>query len=492
MHTRIALARLPFPRPAHRSWLRGTATLLAALALAGCGNGGGDTKSAGSTAAKKPAPGLNKGYSHDPFPSTYRAYPGVPTLVRGVTIFDGEGGRIDGGDAIFANGKVVAIGKALSAPAGATTIDGAGKWLTPGVIDVHSHLGDYPSPGVPALSDGNESTAPVTAEVWAEHSVWPQDAGFSRALVNGGVTTLQILPGSANLFGGRSVTLKNVYARTTQGMKFPGAPYGLKMACGENPKRVYGGRNREPSTRMGNMAVDRETWAKAVEYKRKWDKYEKNGGDPPTRDIAMDTLRGVLAGEILVHNHCYRADEMANVLDMAKEFGYKVTAFHHAVEAYKIADLLKANGSCAAVWADWWGFKMESYDAISENLPLLQKAGACGMIHSDDENGIQRLNQEVAKTLAAGRRVGIDISDELAWTWLAIGPARALGIADRTGSLKPGKMADAVLWNGNPFSVYTRPEKVWIDGAVMYDMNDPKTRPVADFELGQPGEGDVK
>ncbi|SRR5258706_5084908 len=439
-----------------------------------------------------PPPGKGKGYSHDPFPSTYKPYPGVATLVRNVTVFDGEGGRIDHGAVLFADGKVVAVAQDIAAPAGALVIDGTGKWLTPGIIDIHSHLGDYASPGVQALSDGNEMTSPVTADVWAEHSVWPQDPGFSRALTNGGVTTLQILPGSANLFGGRSIVLKNVYARTVQGMKFPGAPYGLKMACGENPKRVYGAKGREPSTRMGNVAVDRATWAKAVAYKRKWDKYEKEGGDPPDRDIAMDTLAGVLDGEILVHNHCYRADEMANVIDMAKEFGYKVSAFHHAVEAYKIADYLKANQICAAVWADWSGFKMESYDGIPENLALLQKAGACAMIHSDDQNGIQRLNQEVAKALAAGRRAGIAISDETAWEWLSYNPAKALGIADRTGSLKPGKMADIVLWSGNPYSVYTRPERVWVDGALLYDTNDPARRPVSDFELGQPGYGDVK
>ncbi len=428
----------------------------------------------------------------DPFPSTYRPYPGVTTLVRNVTIFDGEGNRIEGGAVLFANGRIVAVGQTVDAPADALVIDGTGKVLTPGIIDVHSHLGDYPSPAVPAHSDGNEATSPVTADVWAEHSVWPQDPGFSRALANGGVTTLQILPGSANLMGGRSVTLKNVYARTVQGMKFPGAPYGLKMACGENPKRVYGSKGRQPSTRMGNVAVDRQTWAKAAEYDRKWTKYEKSGGEAPTRDIAMDTLRGVLRGEISVQNHCYRADEMAVVLDMAKEFGYHVAAFHHAVEAYKIPDLLKASNTCAAVWSDWWGFKMESYDAIKENLPLLDKQGACAVIHSDDANGIQRLNQEVAKALSAGRHAGIDISDARAWTWLTSGPAKVLGIYEQTGSLKPGKMADIVLWNGDPFSVYTRPEKVWIDGALLYDMNDPRKRPVSDFELGQPGAGDVK
>ncbi|PVX30449.1 amidohydrolase [Sphingomonas pokkalii] len=469
----------------------------ACAALIGCAGDGsrpsGAAKSAPEQAGgQSKGPGIGKGYSHDPFPSTYRAYPGVPTLVTNVTIFDGEGGRIDRGAVLFRDGKIAAIGQSLTAEAGVTVIDGQGKYLTPGVIDIHSHLGDYPSPGVDALSDGNEATGPVTADVWAEHSVWPQDPGFGRALANGGVTTLQILPGSANLFGGRSVVLKNVYARTMQGMKFPGAPYGLKMACGENPKRVYGSRGRQPSTRMGNVAVDRQTWARAVEYKRRWDKYEKDGGEPPARDIAMDTLRGVIEGEIRVQNHCYRADEMAIVMDMAKEFGYRVSAFHHAVEAYKIADLLKANDTCAAVWADWYGFKMESYDAVPENLAILEKEGACAMIHSDDANGIQRLNQEVAKARASALRSGFDISEEKAWKWLSYNPAMALGIADKTGSLKPGKMADVVLWNGNPFSVYTRPDMVWVDGALLYDAKDPKRRPVSDFELGQPGEGDVK
>jgi imidazolonepropionase-like amidohydrolase len=462
------------------------AALAAAAGLAACAQ---NPPPAAPKAAPKAKPII---YSRDPYPSTYRVYPGVPTLITNVTIYDGEGGRIDNGQILFADGKVVALGQTVEAPAGATTLDGRGKWVTPGIIDIHSHLGDYPSPSVEAHQDGNEITGAVHPDVWAEHSVWPQDPGFSRALANGGVTALQILPGSANLFGGRSVTVKNVPARTMQAMKFPGAPYGLKMACGENPKRVYGGRNQMPGSRMANVAVMRGTWIRAQEYKRKWDKYERDGGEMPTREIGLDTLRGVLAGEILVHNHCYRADEMAIIMDMAKEFGYKVSTFHHAVESYKIADILKANGVCSAMWADWWGFKMEAYDGIGENIALVHNAGACTIVHSDDANGIQRLNQEAAKAIASGRRIGINISDETAWTWLSYNPAKALGIADRTGSLKPGKMADVVLWNGNPFSTYTRPEKVWIDGALMYDALDPRRRPVSDFELGQPVEGDVK
>jgi len=455
----------------------------AALALSGC---------AALEPPKKNAPAIH--VNEDPFPSTYVAYPGVPTAIRNATIFDGEGGQINNGTVVLADGVVQAVGgPELPIPAGALVIDGTGKFVTPGIIDVHSHLGDYPSPGVESQSDGNEATSPVRPEVWAEHSVWPHDPGFSRALINGGVTTLQILPGSANLFGGRSVTLKNVPARTAQGMKFPGAPYGLKMACGENPKRVYGSKGQMPQTRMGNIALARETWIKAQAYKRKWDKYYKNGGDMPERDLAMDTLKGVLEGKILVHNHCYRADEMANMIDMSKEFGYHITAFHHAVEAYKVADLLRDNNICGVMWADWYGFKMEAYDAIKENIPLVHNAGACAIVHSDDPNYIQRLNQEAAKALADGQRVGIpNLSEAVAWQWLASNPAKALGIFDRTGSLKPGKMADVVLWNDDPFSVYARPERVWIDGAEMYDANDPKKRPVSDFELGQPGEGDVK
>ncbi|KDA04160.1 MAG: amidohydrolase family protein [Hyphomonas oceanitis] len=432
----------------------------------------------------------------DPFPSTYAAYPNEPVFISNATIIDGEGALIEKGSLLILDGKISAIGKDLEAPADAKKIDASGRWVTPGIIDNHSHLGAYPSPGVSSLSDGNEISAPVTAEVWVEHSVWPQDPGFTRALA-GGITSLQILPGSANLFGGRGVILKNVPSRTVQGMKFPGAPYTLKMACGENPKRVYGyGGGRYPGgapySRMGNVAGYRAAWIQAADYKRKWDKYEAEGGDAPTRDLELDTLKGVLDGDILVHMHCYRADEMAQVMDISKEFGYKVTAFHHAVEAYKIADKLADYGACSSMWADWWGFKMEAYDGIKENIPLVHKAGACAIVHSDSEVGIQRLNQEAAKAWADGKKIGINIPEEEAWQWLSLNPAKSLGIDARTGSLVPGKMADVVLWSGNPFSVYSKADQVYIDGALMYDRSDAAHRPVSDFELGQPGEGDLK
>ena len=244
-----------------------TYTLLAcaaAVALAGCSTTSGSGNVASAATKDWTAPVGKDG--NVPFPSTYTPYPGRPTALVGATVFDGRGGRIDNGTVLFRDGKVVAVGDASLATDGYDRIDGSGKFVTPGVIDIHSHLGDYPTPSVQAHSDGNEATSPMTPEVWAEHSVWPQDPGFTRALANGGVTSLQILPGSANLTGGRSVTLKNVSARTVQGMKFPGAPYGMKMACGENPKRVYGGKGRMPSTRMGNFAVNRQMWLDAQAY----------------------------------------------------------------------------------------------------------------------------------------------------------------------------------------------------------------------------------
>jgi imidazolonepropionase-like amidohydrolase len=459
----------------------GALAAAAALTLLfGCANQQTPPPAAAAVAPAPPRP-------TDPYPSTYRPYPSVPTAITGATIFDGEGGRIDNGTVVMAEGRIQAIGGPdTPIPEGATRIDGRGRWVTPGVIDAHSHLGDYPSPQVAAHQDGNEATNPVRSEVWAEHSIWPQDPGFGRALANGGVTTLQVLPGSANLFGGRGAIIRNVPARTMQAMRFPGAPRTLKIACGENPARVYGGRNQMPATRMGNVAVMRAMWQRAVEYRARLRR------DPNTaRDFQLDTLVEALDGNVLVHNHCYRADEMAIMLDMAREFGFRIASFHHAVEAYKIGDLLRESGTCAAMWSDWYGFKMESYDGIPENIPLVHNAGACAIVHSDDANGIQRLNQEAAKALADGRRMGLNIPDEVAWRWLGINPATALGIAEQTGSLRVGKRADVVLWNGNPFSVYTRPQQVWIDGAMMYDMNNPRLRPVSDFELGQPGEGDV-
>lgn len=440
------------------------------------------TASPSPSPAASPGPGGASVPNADPFPSTYKPFPRRTTLIRNATVMTAAGPTIPNGSVLLRDGKIAAVGASIDAPADALVIDGTGKYVTPGLIDVHSHIGDYPAPGVDANSDGNESTNPVTANVWAEHSVWPQDPQIPRALA-GGLTTMQVLPGSANLIGGRSVVLKLVPARTVQGMKFPGAKYGLKMACGENPKRVYA--QRGPSTRMGNVAGYRAAWIQAEAYRRRWDTWNAtHRGDPPTRDLGLETLAEVLRGNILVHNHCYRADEMAQMIDIAKEFGYKIRAFHHAVESYKIAELLKANDIGSAEWADWGGFKMEANDAVKANLAITEGFGARAMIHSDSALGAQRLNQEVAKAMYAGRAAGIPISEETALKWLTINPAWALGLDDKIGSLEVGKNADVVLWSGNPFSIYTRAEKVWIDGAMLFDRSDTTQRWRTDFELG--------
>ena len=421
--------------------------------------------------------------SNNYFASTYEPMESEPTLFQSANIYDGLGGELLDYDLLIADGKIIEIGQSLD-QSGVKVIDASNKWITPGIIDIHSHMGVYSAPSVSTSSDGNEATAPVTAEVWAEHSVWTQDPQFALAL-KGGVTSFHVLPGSANLFGGRGATFKNISKNTIQAMKFPNAPHSLKMACGENPKRVYGNRRQSPSTRMGNMAGYRNAWIDATEYQEGMQ--ESDSDDRPKRDLAMDTLKGVLDGDILIQNHCYRAEEMAMMVELSKEFDYKITAFHHAVEAYKIADLLADEGICAAMWADWWGFKHEAYDMVPANIAIIDQARngtGCAIVHSDDEVGIQHLNQEAAKAMSAGNRAGFEISKAHAMRWITSNPAKAAGILEQTGSIEVGKDADVVLWTGDPFSVYSRAEQVFIDGAVAFDVNDPKTQPVTDFDLG--------
>ena len=426
------------------------------------------------------------------FESTYEPNDSGDVFIENARILTGTGKEILKGSILISSNKIKAIGESLSKPPGAKAIDANGKWVTPGIIDIHSHMGVYPAPGLRSSSDGNEATSPVTAHVWAEHSVWTQDPQMPLAL-KGGITTFHVLPGSANLIGGRGVTLKNIWSRTVQGMKFPGAPYTLKMACGENPKRVYGGRNSEPSTRMGNVAGYRKAWIRAQGYRNKLEEYESKSKEAkeleyaPSRDLELETLVEVLDGEILIQNHCYRGEEMAIMLDIAKEFNYKVTTFHHAIEAYKVADILADNGVCAAMWADWWGFKHEAFDMVWENAAIVDQANSgtgCAIIHSDSAVGIQRLNQEAAKAMAAGNRAGFNILPSRAIKWITSNPAKALGIADKVGSLEAGKMADVVIWDGNPFSVYSKTEKVFVDGLLLYDKDNPSTPKATDFELG--------
>ena len=261
------------------------------------------------------------------YQSTYEPNDSGDIFIKDARILTGTGKEILKGSILISSNKIKEIGENLSKPVGATVIDADGKWVTPGIIDIHSHMGVYPAPNLRSSSDGNEATSPVTAHVWAEHSVWTQDPQMPLAL-KGGITTFHVLPGSANLIGGRGVTLKNIWSRTVQGMKFPKAPYTLKMACGENPKRVYGGRSSEPSTRMGNVAGYRKAWIKAQSYRNKLEEYKSKSKEAkeleyaPIRDLELETLVGVLEGEILIQNHCYRGEEMAVMLDIAKVVDY--------------------------------------------------------------------------------------------------------------------------------------------------------------------------
>jgi imidazolonepropionase-like amidohydrolase len=419
-----------------------------------------------------------------------------PLLLRGATVWTATGRTFAPGEVLVVDGKIAEVGEHVSVPPGAEVLDLPGKHVTPGIIDTHSHLGVYPAPFIEAVSDGNEASAPVTAEVEAAHGFWPLDPGIPRALA-GGVTAMQILPGSANLIGGRGFTVKLRPGRSARAMRFPGAPDGLKMACGENPKRVYGQeRHMAPMTRMGSVAGYRAAFQRAREYRDRTDLYrrqleawEKKGGEakdrpvPPERNLALDTLAAVLDGRILVHVHCYRADEMLLMLEIADEFGFRVRSFHHAVEAYKIRDILARRGVAASTWADWWGFKLEAFDGIPENAALLAAAGGRTIIHSDSGIGIQRLNQEAGKAYYKGRAMGLALTEDDALRWVTANPAWALGVDAMTGTVEKGKMADLVVWSGHPFSVYSHAEKVFIDGVLSYDLSARPAIP-SDFETG--------
>lgn len=434
-------------------------------------------------------------------------------ILAGATVYTQAGAVYAPGWVQVEGGRIVQVG-AGEAPSidGFQTVDVSGAYITPGLIDTHSHLGVYPSPGARAHRDGNEATAPNTAGVWAEHSTWPQDPGFLRA-VQGGVTALQILPGSANLIGGRGVVLHLLPARGPRAMRFPGAPETVKLACGENPKRVYA--DRGPSTRMGNLHGQRTAFAQAASYRDTWREHaeavaevsqelqsweEDNARriergrtprsprpdgppDPPDRDLHHETLAGVLDGRVLPQIHCYRADDMLAMLQVAEEFDFRVRSFHHAVEAYKIADVLAEHQVSVSTWADWWGFKLEAFDAVMANAALVHRAGGRAVIHSDSAIGIQRLNQEAGKALRAGRELGLELTESDALSWITTNAAWTLGIDDQTGRLEPGLRADLVVWGGPPLSVYSEPELVFVDGVLVYDSERPTTW--SDFMIGR-------
>ena len=455
----------------------------------------------------------------------------TPTVaIVGGTVMTAAGTVIENGVVVMRDGRIRAVGPAsdVAIPDDAERVDAQGRFVTPGLIDTHSHMGVYAQPGVNATNDGNEATAPVTAEVWAGDSFWPQDPALPRAIA-GGVTTIQVLPGSANLIGGRGAILKLHLGRSVEEMRFAGAPDTLKMACGENPKRVYGGRTTAPSTRMGNVAGYRAAFQQAIEYGRSFrdwqenhrvwqiervdfERYEEkrrewaealrgprpseapekpeevdNPGPapaPPARNYQLEALLGAIDGRVLVQMHCYRADEMARMIELGREMSFEVRSFHHAVEAYKIRDLLAQNDIGVSTWTDWWGFKLEAFDAIPENLALLTESGVHSVLHSDSSSLVQRLNQEVGKARAAGLRAGIEITEDQALRWVTANAAWVLGVQAHTGTLEVGKMADVVVWSGHPFSVYSHADRVYVDGRLAFDRSTAVRAGTTDFELG--------
>ena len=386
-------------------------------------------------------------------------------VIKNAIVMTVTHGNIKNGSVYIKDGKIAAVGESVNAPANAIVIDAEGRYLTPGIVDSHSHI---------ALDDDvNEATSPVTPQMIMKDAFDYQDKAIYRALA-GGVTTSLLLHGSANMIGGQAVVIKHKYGDSRDALLFPNAPGSIKFASGENPKRVYGGRDQLPSTRMGNFAVQRQALVEAQDYIREWDNYNAkvNRGDkdanPPKRDLKLEALADVLRGKLMVQIHCYRADEMLTEIAMAKEFGYKLRAFHHALEAYKVADQLAANNVGIATFADWWGYKQEAWDAIPWNAVMAMRKGVRVAIKSDSEDYTRRLNQEAAKIMRYG-----GATEEEALKMITLNAAWIVGVDDRVGSIDVGKDADLVIWGGYPLSSYGVPEKVLIDGEVYFDRSQP-------------------
>lgn len=386
-------------------------------------------------------------------------------VIKNATLLTVTHGKIEHGSVYVKDAKIVAFGATVNAPASATVIDVAGKYVTPGIIDSHSHM---------ALRDDvNEATSPIVPHMRMIDAFDYTDKAIYRALA-GGVTSALLLHGSADMIGGQAVVIKTKYGLGRDELLFKGAPQSIKFASGENPKRVFGGKGQLPSTRMGNFAVQREALLQAKEYMRDWDEYnakvQKGDKDakPPKRDLKLDALADVLRGKMMVQIHCYRADEFLNEMAMANEFGYKIRAFHHALEAYKVADKIAAQGVGIDTFADWWGYKNEAWDAIPWNAVMAMRKGVTVAIKSDSNDYMRRLNQEAAKTM----RYGGATEDE-ALRMITLNAAWIMGVQDRVGSIDNGKDADLVIWDGYPLSSYGVPEKVFIDGEMFFDRTKP-------------------
>lgn len=387
------------------------------------------------------------------------------TLVRNATIMTVTRGTLQNSDLLVRNGKIAAVGQSLKPSANARVIDGTGKFILPGIIDAHSH----------SMMDGsvNECTNVVTSMTRTSDILNPTDVDLYRGLA-GGTTTLLLLHGSCNSIGGQSTTVKIKWGHPVEDFIFPGAPPGIKFALGENPKRTnfnVGGAvpRRYPATRMGVEYTIREAFTRARDYKRGWDEHRAAARDnknliPPRRDITLEPLVEILEGKRLVHAHCYRADEILMLIGLADEFGFKVKTFQHVLEGYKVAGEIARHGAGASTFADFWGYKLEAYDAIPYNAAIMVRHGVVTSVNSDSDERARRLNIEAAKMMKYG-----GLTEEEALKLITWNPAWQLGIQDRVGSIDVGKDADFAIWNAHPLSVYARVEQTFVDGELLFD-----------------------
>jgi len=386
--------------------------------------------------------------------------PGV-IVIKDATIMTVSHGDIPKGSILIRDGKIAEVGITVNAPTDATVIDAAGRYVTPGIIDPHSHI---------AISGGvNEGTLAVTSMTAIEDVLDPTDINIYRELA-GGVTTTLTLHGSANPIGGTSATIKLRWGKDAKGLLFQGAKPGLKFALGENVKRG-GTTGRYPASRMGTEDVIRTAFIEAREYMRRWDDYRKRtaAGDktaiPPRKDLTLEPLAEVLRGERLTYVHGYRADEMMMVLRMADEFGFKVNSFEHALEGYKIAKEMAAHGAVGSTFADSWAYKAEAWDAIPYNAAIMTRKGVLSTLNSDSAERARHMNQEAARAMKYG-----GLNEQEALALITINPAKELKIDNRVGSIDPGKDADLVIWNRHPLSIYAVAQKTIIDGQVYFDI----------------------
>ncbi len=389
-------------------------------------------------------------------------------LIRNATVLTAINGTLENTDILVQNGKIAKIGKNLKASSNANVIDASGKFITPGIVDCHSH----------SMMDGgvNETSYVVTSMVTTRDILDPKDVAIYRALA-GGVTAANLLHGSANVIGGLNTVVKFKWGHPVEDFPIPDAPPGIKFALGENPKRV-GASNipgrpvRYPQTRMGEMEVIRDSFLRARDYKKSWDDYRarvaKNDKTavPPRRNLELEPLVEVLEGKRLVHCHGYRSDEHLNLMLIADEFGFKIATLQHALEAYKIAPEIARRGTAASIFADSWGYKLEAFDSIPYNGYLLWKAGVNVSINSDSNERMRRLNLDAAKMEKYG-----GVPEEEALKMITLNPAKQLGIDKRTGSIEVGKDADIVVWNVHPFSVYSHAEMTMVEGEVLFDRS---------------------